>query len=94
MHRVPPAAITPSHKQVPHIHYNAPWFRIDMYELPGFFDPSTRFTARGARIRDFETTNLVLKEKRHGTKVRVRRVANAFARLKEGWGYGGIVDQT
>lgn len=79
MNRVLPAAVTPPHKQVSHVDYNRPWFRIDVYKAPAPFDPSTCVTTRGARICYFQTTNLVLKEKREGTKVRVRWITGQSA---------------
>ena len=55
MNRIFPAAITPLHKQVPHVDYDRPWY---LYELPASFDASTSFTTRGAHICYFETASL------------------------------------
>ena len=53
-----------------------------MYKFPASFDPSTYLTIRGARICYFEATNRVLKEKRQGTKVRVRRISEKTFALR------------
>ncbi len=50
MDRIFPTAITPSHKQVAHVDYNRPRFRINMYKPPASFDSSIYLTTRGARI--------------------------------------------
>ena len=59
-----------------------------MYEFPASFDHSTYLTIRGARICYFEATNRVLKEKRQGTKVRVRRISDESVRWE---GYGRVM---
>ncbi len=94
MNRIFPAAITPPHKQVPHVDYSRSWFRINMYKAPASFDASTCLTTRGARICYFETTNLVLKEKRQGTEVRVRWITGESAGWEESCGYGRVMNET
>ncbi len=61
-----------------------------MYESPASFDTSTYLTTRGARICYFEATNPVLKEKRQGTEVRVRRITDESARWE---GYGRVMNE-
>ncbi len=94
MNRIFLAAITPLHKQVPHVDYDRPWYRINMYELPASFDASTGFTTRGAHICYFEAASLVLKEKRQGTEVRVRWITGESAGWEESRGYGRVMDET
>lgn len=61
-----------------------------MYKPPGFFDPSTYLTTRGARICYFKATNRVLEEKRQGTEVRVRWITGKSARWE---GYSRIMNE-
>jgi len=61
-----------------------------MYKFPPSFDPSTYLTIRRARICYFEATNRILKEKRQGSKVRVRRISDESVRWE---GYGRVVDE-
>jgi hypothetical protein len=79
MDRIFPSAIAPPHQQVPHVNYDRSRLRINMYKPPTSFDRSTCLTTRRACICYFETTNLVLEEKRQGTEVRVRRIAGETA---------------
>ena len=50
-----------------------------MDKAPASFDADTGRTTRGARICYFKTTNLVLKEKRQGTEIRVRWITGESA---------------
>ena len=61
-----------------------------MYRFPDSFDPGTYLTIRGARICYFEATNRVLKEKRQGTKIRVRQISDESVRWE---GYGKVMDE-
>lgn len=90
MNCVFPAAIAPPHKQVSHVDYNRPWFRINVYKSPASFDPSTCLTTRGARICYFEATNRVLKEKRQGAEVGVRWITGESTAWE---GYGRVMNE-
>jgi len=65
-----------------------------MYKFPASFDASARLTSRGARICEFETANLVLKEKRQGTEVRVRWITGESAGWEESCGYDRVMNET
>lgn len=90
MNGVFPAAITPPHKQVSHIDQDCPWLRINVYKPPALFNISTSLATRGAHICYFEASNRVLKEKRQGTEIRVRWIADEFARKGR---YGRVVNK-
>jgi len=94
VNRMFPAAITPLHKQVPHVDYDRPWYRINMYELPASFDASTGFTTRGAHICYFEAASLVPEREASGYRSQRALDYGRVCRMEESRGYGRVMDET